>query len=453
MSNRYNVTSDNINKKERQYINRVIKALEAKGHTCRNGGVGPNEVQHYGLKKSSKGMIGIQIIGGRDGWTASDFVQGIKKGYYYYDYMILCGCKEFKTGRHITKADMDTKMHRAHDAGPEYQSMYVGVTPNQFNDKYKKYFKFILTDTIDEMLEELTGDYSGKASGDSNSSTSNSSPTYKNGIDCIKDLIAPWDGEVEVKIRGDTVYVNKIDNSAPELLIKDGFNIVSGSITLQDYNPNTINKLTATYNGKKVSLIDDYLVKRFGVNEKTVEAKKVVTRYTEGEITKDTKKDTKQDKKDKNQSSTKRKVNYAEVPVTKKTDAIKFLKREWNKLRRDNGHSLELKVVGMTKFDTGEWVRVLIPSFNEDTLMYITRANHTVAPGEEWLTSLTLSDYPPQLSEPKQESNENDKKEDDKTVAEKTGGDTEIKDKSKDTDSKKESSKSKKTKTKVNPKS
>lgn len=460
MSNRYNVTSDEINKKERQYINRVIKALEGQGHTCRNGGVGPNEVQHFGLKASSKGMIGIQIIGGRCGWTASDCVHGIQKGYYHYDKIIFCGCKEFHTGKHITAADMDTKMKRAHDAKKGLESMYLGKTPNEFNEKYQKYFRWILTDSFNDLLEQLTGDYTGNASGDSNSDSSSSTPTYKNAIDSIKDLIAPWDGEVEVKIRDDTVYINRIDNSEHELLIKEGFNIVKDSITVHDYNPDTINTLHATYAGKKVTLIDDYLVERFGTHEHTVEAKQIITRYTEGEITKDTKTeettDKNKEKDTKNQTSAKRKVSYAETPITKKSDAIKFIKREWNKLRRKNGHGLELKVIGNNKFKSGEWVRVLIPNFNEDTLMYISKTQHNASPSEEWLTSLTLTDYPPQLSEPKTEETEKQKQEDtntktdDNTVPEEIGGDTDIKTNTNKNNSKKKTTTNSKSKNTVN---
>ena len=401
MSNRYYVTADNINGKEKQYINKVIQTLESQGHTAINGGVDPNAMQHYGLKKKSQGMIGMQIIGGRDGWTGSDMVHGMKKGYYHYDYVIMCGCKEFKTGTHITAADMDTEMHRAPDAGPEYQSMYIGKTPNQFNKTYSSCFKWVLTDSFNDMLAGITGNTNI-------SSGSGGSTTYKNGIESIKDLIRIWDGEVEVKIRGNKVYINKIDKPQSDLLIGEGFNIVSDSITLHDYNPDTTNILHATYDNKKVSMVDEYLVKRDGKHEQTIEAKKVITKYTEG----DSKKDTESDTTTTDTSSTKRNVTYSEKPIKKESEAINFLKKEWNKIRRDNNHQLELKVIGARQFKSGEWVKVYIPSFNEDGYMYVTKTQHSTNPSSEWLTSLTLSDYPPQLSEPEQENMEDNKEDD-----------------------------------------
>ncbi len=84
-----------------------------------------------------------------------------------------------------------------------------------------------------------------------------------------------------------------------------------------------------------------------------------------------------------------------EEPITNYEDAVKFAKLEVNKARRDNGHSLECKVLGSNKFKEGEWALVQIPSFDINDYMYITKVDHSLSSNDEWITALTLLDYPP----------------------------------------------------------
>ena len=88
----------------------------------------------------------------------------------------------------------------------------------------------------------------------------------------------------------------------------------------------------------------------------------------------------------------------SKVPIKDPVEAMQFAKTEWNKIRRTSGHTLELQVFGSNHWKVGEWCKVYIPSLNEYVDMYITKTDNSNDSGSEWLTSLTLTDYAPQLS-------------------------------------------------------
>lgn len=86
------------------------------------------------------------------------------------------------------------------------------------------------------------------------------------------------------------------------------------------------------------------------------------------------------------------------VPIKDGVEAMEFAKTEWNKIRRTSGHTLELQVFGNNLWQVGEWCKVYIPSLNEYVDMYISKIDNSNDSGSEWLTSITLMDYAPQLS-------------------------------------------------------
>lgn len=90
--------------------------------------------------------------------------------------------------------------------------------------------------------------------------------------------------------------------------------------------------------------------------------------------------------------------SVSKVPITDRDEAMDFALCEWNKIRRTSGHTLECQVFGSPYWKVGEWCKVYLPTFNEYTDMYITKVDNSNDSGSEWLTSLTLMDYAPQLS-------------------------------------------------------
>lgn len=189
----------------------------------------------------------------------------------------------------------------------------------------------------------------------------------------IKEVLYNWDGDVECFIRDDTVYIKKIPSPTDaKLSLVEGVNIDLGSVSVTDYNPSTINILTTSFEDYDLTIQDDYLIKRFGKIPSNVSI---------------------------------------DDSIENLNDAKKFLQREWNKLKRENGHSLELKTYGDSNWGQGEWCRVYLPSFNIDDYMYITKVSQEDS--GEWNCNLTLVDYPPGFGEPSKTGNEEENESED----------------------------------------
>jgi len=87
-----------------------------------------------------------------------------------------------------------------------------------------------------------------------------------------------------------------------------------------------------------------------------------------------------------------------EIPITDREEALTFAYGEMGKIMRNDGHKVELKLIGNINYRVGAWIRVFLPSFDEDCMMFITKAQQEASADSEWITSLTLVDYPPSLS-------------------------------------------------------
>ena len=98
-------------------------------------------------------------------------------------------------------------------------------------------------------------------------------------------------------------------------------------------------------------------------------------------------------------------TSYEEVPCETYDEALSFANLEWAKIRRNNGHEIELKVIGDYHYKPG-WVYVKLYSYPTDMWMYIKAVNHEISENGEFNTNLTLVDYPPSLGEWNEDSNE-----------------------------------------------
>ena len=108
-------------------------------------------------------------------------------------------------------------------------------------------------------------------------------------------------------------------------------------------------------------------------------------------------------------SNLSKKTVVEEIPITTYEEALDFAKREWNKIKRDNGRTLECQTIGSANWITGEWCKVYLPSFDIDGYMYIIRTSQT-SEGGDWSCNLSLVDYPPGWGKEdlKAEAEEND---------------------------------------------
>lgn len=344
----------------------VAKVLREAGHTVEVLPVGPGNIQPEMMKSSSKGKISVYLQA-NSLETYADWEDGLKPGGYYhckYAYFGLRGdlpnyesCRE--PGFHTMKLTHDN------DRSDGYEQRYAGMTPKEISDKCKQYYTIVPGASAEEIGNNLVKAMNGETT-DSNSK-SNSSSTIKSAI-C--DVMYNWDGEAELFLREETIYIRKIQSpSKATLSLIEGENVHLGSVTINDYNPSAVNYLTATFKDYELTIQDEYRVQRFG---------KVPSEVSINE------------------------------EIKTLDDAKEFLQREWNKLQRDNDHSLECTVQGNAEWKQGLWCRVYLPSFNIDSYMYIINMSQNDSASDNWKCQLTLVDYPPGFGEPSVSENNSD---------------------------------------------
>ncbi|MBQ6220019.1 MAG: hypothetical protein IJH63_00390 [Methanobrevibacter sp.] len=400
------VCSDNIDGKENKRINTLCDALKKAGHTAHNGGVGPNTVQSHGLTSNAKGQIGVFIVGGSDAGMYVDFRDGLKRGYYHYKYMwVVFASDTATTDKWITCNGLsNTSLVRAWDdnySGSSIES--VGKTAKSYFDSNKKYIGYACGKKGCD-FKEVTDNFIKAIGGDTDSSSSsNSSSGASSCKEAVQKLLTHWDGYVECRIRDGVVHIHKIREPQKNctLLLQEGVNVFSSSIKVTDVNPDTVNHLIVHWSGGTITFKDEELINRFGDIVKEVDAVKTISNTVD-------KKESNKNKSNKSNNNTSNSNNNSESesknnssktntilrPITKYEDALSFGNIEWNKIKRDNGHTIECQVQGSPEWRVGEWVRVIFPSFGENGYMYTSRASHS-DDGGDWNVNLALVDYPP----------------------------------------------------------
>jgi len=354
----YWVCSDNIDGKENSRIEALCKALKEKGHNASNGGVGSNTVQSHGQTSSANGQIGVFICGGVDIQVFWDFVQGIGSYYHYKRFIYVYASDTATTDKWLTcNGAKNTPTVQAWDDNYSGgQGDAIGKTVDQYCNEHKDKIWYAcgpLGCTFNDVIQNFL---KGEGAGDSTDDTKKEGTSGSSIKDALKKAVSKWDGDVEVKIVDDTVYVNKIPDPSDTKLVIDEYNhSYYDSITVTDINQDTVNQLITNFGDYELTIKDDVLIKRFGLKPQRIELENTVKTLN---------------------------------------DAKKALQREWNKIRRDDGRSVELKLTGNPNIKVGRWVRVYLPSYFIDDYMYISKASHD-EDASEWNTSITLVDYPP----------------------------------------------------------
>lgn len=343
------VGCDENNGNDSSFQNAVVSTLEKAGHTVEKLEIQPNAFATYSYESRANGKIGVYLI-----------AAGITSIADLYD-----GNTQFKYGYIGIRGDVTSSMSSIDDFNNKPISTdwhgdctsascpkFAGKTFPQMNEVIKSKCKVVFGKTGEEMGNTLVKEIGGEST-DSSEKKDTSGSSIK---DALKKAVSKWDGDVEVKIVDDTVYVNKIPDPGDTKLVIDEYNhAYYDSITVTDINQDTINQLITNFGDYELTIKDYTLIKRFGLKPQRIELENTVKTLN---------------------------------------DAKKALQREWNKIRRDDGRSIELKLTGNPNIKVGRWVRVYLPSYFIDDYMYISKASHD-EDASEWSTSITLVDYPP----------------------------------------------------------
>jgi len=415
---------DRNNGNDSKWQSTVAKALEKQGHSVEKLDIGPNAFASYSYSGKAKGKIGIFLIAA--GLTAlCDLYDGNTS--FKYAYFGIRG----DIGNGISSMnDFNTKgIHKDHhgDCISKSCNSFNGKTYPQINKITKSKCQAVYGGSPEEMGKNIIAAMGGSTSDSSDDKKSSSGGTVK---ESIQKLLKHWDGEVECYIRDGKVYINKIKEPKSDyhLLLQEGVNILSDSIQITDVNPNTVNYLIVKWTGGTITIKDEELIKRFGEVKSEVEAvRKIVKTETTQSSSSDSDIDTDMDTDtdtdtdtdidtDTDTTTTTTKTTVVEEPIKTYEEALAFANTEWNKIKRDNGHTFECKVLGGSQWRSGEWVKVIAPSFNENGFMYLTRVSESDDAGD-WTCNLALVDYPPgwgaeELSTSSDDSSDSDSSDD-----------------------------------------
>lgn len=180
-SKTFAVGSDNITgySSDMARINKVISALQAKGHKAYSLGVGSNANQSHGSKSNSKGVINIFIVGGVCAGTIKDFVDGMTRGYYHYDHAIFMFANCTTDNWISCNALANKKQIRAWDDNFS-SGIDTSITPKQFFEKHPDKIHYVAgqpNESWDSLVEKLVNGNLNCNGGNSNTSATTNNNT------------------------------------------------------------------------------------------------------------------------------------------------------------------------------------------------------------------------------------------------------------------------------------
>lgn len=288
----YIVGSDHSGGKDQECINKIIEVLKSNGHNAESIGVNSN--LESDIRRNGKGKTAIFMVNGICIGTFDSHMNVVKSG--------LCDYVWFAIPQSISPSNdwlspescQSKKLPIAHDDNftpePRRSELNGKYTLSEYCEEYKDYVGYACGKDCEEAANAIlsggTVGSGGSGSDGEGSDGEKKEPSPMSYADMIKDLIKVWDGDVEVKIRQNMVFINKVPQPKPELWIIDGNNVASESAKVTDYNSDTINMLDVNYdNGSKhIIITDEYLINRFGEMNAELKAEKIVTNYQPEEL-------------------------------------------------------------------------------------------------------------------------------------------------------------------------
>lgn len=267
-------------------LDKVCEVLASAGHDVDKGNVDSNSESY--IRAHGKGKISIFIVNGICLSTFNSHVDVVKSG--LTDKVIFAISKSIMAPPFNTEEALkSTKMGVAHDAGgfsqPRDYAMSGKYTPVEYFEKYSQYVNYVFADDCEKVGEAILNGNFGSSSGGGGSDTSSGESETKpmSGWESLLDLIKPYDGEIFLLVRGDTVVCKRIEIPTwSAIWAYEGVNIVDDSVTVTDYSPEIYNTLEVQYGSEFQNTITLYFNKHielFGERKKTIQATKKVDKY------------------------------------------------------------------------------------------------------------------------------------------------------------------------------
>lgn len=427
----YNVGSDHSGTGDTECINKICDILEQNGHTTERLGVSPN--LEADLMNKPSDSVGVFLVNGlcigslkslNDDLKNTTII-GIPKVMY-------TGGVSLPDGLKTQPLKLDPRQ-----AWPESYKELNGKTFDEVAGMLER-IEYVYGETCEDVAQGILDGNFGGSGGGSSQTTQEGEKKIMSGWESITDLLKPLDGEAMVVVRGDAVIVKRIyPPTSTRLWVYEGINIVEDSVKISDYSPEIYNtfdiKWGSTFENSFVMSFEKHK-NLFGERKTEVNAIYEVPQTAETKTSEQTEQSNGEDEglfgfitntmsdwfggdDDKNKKANDGSINAVtlndesleggdqedgdsanvEIPITNEAEAYLFGLKQIGKASRKDSHKIECKVIGSKYWEVGEWCRVYIPSFNEDNIMFISKVSHESGVDSEWLTNLTLVDYPPSL--------------------------------------------------------
>ena len=282
------IFSDRSGNDDKTCINKVAERLNKAGHNAEKAPVDSNS-EHLLWDGKCKGKIGVFLVNGAPIVTMISFRDAVKKGLaekvIFGFPRVLSPSNSFTTEQALKNKKLhgEPGINTTSAAQKELENGGKYYSVAEFCDANSEYIGYVYGDNCEKVAEAiLNGDF-GTSDGSSEDSTSNNQEEEKpmSGWESLLDLIKPYDGEIFLLVRGDTVICRRIE--IPEwsaIWAYEGVNIVDDSVTVTDYSPEIYNTIEVEYgsnfqNTLKISF--NKHVELFGERKTTIQATKKVS--------------------------------------------------------------------------------------------------------------------------------------------------------------------------------
>lgn len=269
-------------------LDKICEVIGKGGHNVKKGPVDPGIEAYFAKTVENKSEIGVAVINGLClGTMHSMYDDLIKTGKMEHIVFAipfpLMGGSNFHKKEDLT--DESKKLRVVHDGTNWPESYYKDDGKWTVDEAFQQYpgIDYVYGDTCEDCAQAiLDGNFGGSGDGDESSDSSSEGETQlMSGWESLCDLVKPYDGEIVLLVRGDTVVCKRIE--IPQwsaIWAYEGVNVVDDSVTVTDYSPeiyNTVEVLWGANFDNKTTLCFERHKELFGERVTTIEATKKVS--------------------------------------------------------------------------------------------------------------------------------------------------------------------------------